>query len=151
MAAENAYNYGYAPAYAPERKPEAQPERKKETQVKKVRKTEQEARIYEERIGNRKSVKVFALIAVAFLLFAGAGHSKAMRDEAKRDLEQIKEEYVYVEACNRELKVQLNKIINAENIDQIAVEKLGLVKVAPGNEIYLDGDAENKVIYSKGK
>ncbi|MBQ8503880.1 MAG: cell division protein FtsL [Clostridia bacterium] len=155
MAAENAYKYEYAygfdPAYAPERQPEKQPEKEKRPDLKTVKKRKEDIDKQNERVGNRKFFKIFVVLCVFFGLFAVVCDSFAMRDEAKKDLDILKDKYVFVEAENRELKVQLNNLISAENIDRIAVEKLGLVKVAAGNEIYLDDDSENQVIYSKGK
>ncbi len=153
MAAENAYKYnyayGYEPAYAPERKPEVQPEKKPD--LKKVKKRKIDIDRQNERIVNKKLAKIVAVMCVFFALFAVVCNSFAARAQAKKDLDEIKEKYTFVEAQNRELKVELNNLISAENIDRIAVEKLGLVKVAPGNEIYMDENAENQVIYSRGK
>ena len=42
-------------------------------------------------------------------------------------------------------------LISAENIDKIAVEQLGLVKITSGNEIYLDDTQDNRVIFSQNK
>ena len=45
------------------------------------------------------------------------------------------------------MKVKLNNLVSAVNIDDIAVNRLGLVKVGAGNEIYLDTSDGNKVVY----
>lgn len=153
MAAENAYKYnyayGYEPSYAPERKPEVQPEKKPD--LKKVKKRKIDIDRQNERNVNRKLAKIVAVMCVFFALFAVVCNSFAARAQAKKDLDEIKEAYTFVEARNRELKVELNNLISAENIDRIAVEKLGLVKVDPGNEIYMDENAENHVIFSRCK
>ena len=153
MAAENAYKYnyayGYEPAYAPERKPEVQPEKRPD--LKKVRKRKIDIDRQNERSVNRKLAKIVAVMCVFFTLFAVACNSFAERAQAKQDLDAIKQEYTFAQAQNRELNVKLNNLISAENIDRIAVEKLGLVKVAPGNEIYMDENAENHVVFSRGK
>jgi multidrug efflux pump subunit AcrA (membrane-fusion protein) len=70
---------------------------------------------------------------------------------AKKNYEAAKTDYAFSQAKNRELKVQLNQLVSAENIDRIAVEQLGLVKVTSGNEIYLDTSDGNKVIFSQNK
>lgn len=155
MAAENAYNYGYAygfePAYAPEKQPVTQPEKQKKPGLKEVKKRQEDILRQRERTVNRRIAAITTIMCVFLALFAVVCDSFAQRDEAKKNLDTIKEEYVFVEAQNRELKVELNNLVSAENIDRIAVEQLGLVKVAAGNEIYLDNETGNKVIYSKDK
>ncbi len=155
MAAETAYKYdyayGYEPAYVPEKAPVTLPEQEKKPELKKVKKTKKDIAKQNERATNRKMAVIVAVMCVFFAVFALACNSMATRESAKRSLDVIKEEYAFCETQNRELKVKLNKIISAENIDRIAVEKLGLVKVSSGNEIYFDSHTGNQVIYSKGK
>ena len=53
--------------------------------------------------------------------------------------------------ANVVLSHQLSKLISADNIDKIAAQRLGLVKVASGNESYLDLNEDNQVILSQSK
>lgn len=157
MAAENAYKYDHtyagAPAYAPEQNPVTQPKPKKQnqTEIKGIKSKAEDINKQNEVAYTKVFAKAFIVIGVFLALFAVYCNSMASREEAKLKLEKIKESYAYVEAENRELKVEINNLVNAENIDRIAVEELGLVKVAPGNEIYLDTQTGNQVIYSQGK
>ena len=153
MAAENAYDYayGFEPAYAPETSPVTQPEQEQKPELKKVKKRKIDIQRQNERATNVKLFKITANICSFLALYALVCSSFAARTEAKQALDAEKEKYIFCEAENRELKVQLNSIVSAENIDRIAVEKLGLVKVAAGDEIYLDTNSGNKVIYRQGK
>lgn len=150
MAAERAYDY-YAYETAPERVPVRLPDAEKKPELKKAKKTQEEILIYKEKIANRKLVKVAAVVLSFLVLYAVVCNSFIAKDTARRELEEAKEEYVFSQAENRELRGELNNLISAENIDRIAVEELGLVKVTPGNVIYLDADRDNEVIFSQNK
>ncbi len=150
MAAEKAYKlYDYAYETAPQIDPVPRKEEKPE--LRKAKKTQLEIRTYNEKVTNRKLLKIAAVVFSFLILYAVACDSFVARDTAKQKLETAKDDYVFAVAKNRELKVQLNQLISAENIDRIAVEQLGLVKVTAGNEIYLDTADGNKVIFSQDK
>ncbi len=151
MAAENAYKYDYGYGYAPQREPVALPEQENKPELKKVKKRKIDLLKQQERATNLKLLKIASVLCVFFALYAVVCNSFAMRADAKQNLEAVKEQYVFAEAQNRELKVQLNNLISTNNIDRIAVEKLGLVKVAAGSEIYLDTSEGNQVIFSGDK
>lgn len=150
MAAERAYDY-YAYEAAPERVPVRLPDKEKKPELKKAKKTQQEILIYKEKMANRKLVKIAAVVLSFLVLYAVVCNSFIAKDTARRDLEAAKEEYAFAQAQNKELRGELNNLISAENIDRIAVEELGLVKVAAGSEIYLDSAQDNKVIFSQNK
>lgn len=150
MAAERAYDY-YAYEAAPERVPVRLPDKKNKPELKKAKKTREEILIYDEKRTNRKVVKAAVLILSFLVLYAVVCNSFIAKDTARRDLEAAKEEYAFAQAQNKELRGELNNLISAENIDRIAVEDLGLVKVAAGSEIYLDSAQDNKVIFSRNK
>lgn len=150
MAAERAYDY-YAYETAPQREPVRKPDAEKKPELKRAKKTQQEILIYKEKMANRKLVKIAAVVFSFLVLYAVVCNSFVAKDTARRNLEKAKEEYVFAQAENRELKSELNNLISAENIDRIAVEQLGLVKVSQNNVIYLDADKDNEVIFSQNK
>lgn len=153
MAAENAYKidyaYGTAPAYAPERKRRVENEPKPE--LRKVKKTREVVQQQQKKANNRVLIKFMVTVCIFFALYVLVCNSFAARNDAKHNLDAQKEDLVFAQAQNRELQVELNHLISAENIDRIAVEKLGLVKVSAGNEFYLDNKSQNEVIYFEGK
>lgn len=150
MAAERAYDY-YAYQAAPKRAPERAPEKENKPELRKVKKTQLEMRISNEKKANRRLVKIAAVVLSFLILYAVVCDSFVARDTARHTLDKTKEEYTFVQARNRELKVQLNSLVSAENIDRIATEELGLVKAAADSEIYLDTVSGNKVIFSQDK
>lgn len=150
MAAENAYKL-YDVAYQAAPKLEPKPQKEENGGLKKAEKTQQEIRTFNEKVTNRKFIKIAAVVFSFLILYAVACHSFVVRDTAKKNYEAAKTDYAFSQAKNRELKVQLNQLVSAENIDRIAVEQLGLVKVTSGNEIYLDTSDGNKVIFSQNK
>ena len=138
MAAERAYDYDYAYETSPKKRPTPVQEQEKKPELRKAKKTQQEILIYKEKIANRKLMKIAVVVFSFLVLYAVVCDSFVAKDTARQQLEAAKEEYVFSQAKNRELKVELNNLVSAENIDKIAVEQLGLVKVTSGNEIYLD-------------
>ena len=49
------------------------------------------------------------------------------------------------------LDQKLSKLICADNIDRIATQKLGLVKLADSGDSYVDLESGNQVIVSQSK
>ena len=150
MAAERAYKYdmGYA---VPERRPEIEKQPDKKPELRKVKKDKIEALISSEKATNRKLVKVVAFMSVVLVMFAAVCNSFSVRDRARTKYENIQDDYVFAQSQNREMKVKLNNLVSAVNIDEIAVNRLGLVKVTAGSEIYLDTSDGNKVVLSQDK
>lgn len=150
MAAERAYKYdmGYA---VPERRPEIEKQPEKRPELRKVKKDKIEALISSEKATNRKLLKVTAFMSVILVMFAVVCNSFSVRDRARTRYENIQEDYVFSQSQNREMKVKLNNLVSAVNIDEIAVNRLGLVKATAGSEIYLDTSDGNKVILSQDK
>ncbi len=146
MAAEYAYKYDYGYAAAPvqplERKEQKQPELQRLTKVK------PDARVLEKQ-ANKQVLKAAAAFAGVILMFGLVCNSFCARDSAKRRYDAANEAYVICQAENKELNAKLTALKSVENIDRFAVEELGLVKVTPENEIYLNAGNENKVVLSQ--
>ena len=79
-------------------------------------------------------------------MFAVACNSFIAKDKAKKRLDSANAQLVICQAENKELNAKLTALKSVENIDKFAVEKLGLVKVTPENEIYLGSEKGNRVI-----
>ncbi len=149
MAAENAYkyDYGYNDNTAPEQPVEREERRQKTQQKRNVNKVEQSAKAQ----GKKSTVQVMkaaAFLAVVLAMFAVVCNSFVEKDRAKSRLEKANDQLVICQAENKELNAKLTALKSVENIDKFAVEKLGLVKVTPENEIYLDSEKGNRVILS---
>ncbi len=148
MAAEYAYKYDYgysnaAPVQTPERE-----ERKHSEQKRNINKVQQSEKA-QSRKANLQLMKAAAFLCVVLAMFAVACNSFIEKDKAKSKLESANEQLVICQAENKELNAKLTALKSVENIDKFAVEKLGLVKVTPENEIYLGSDKGNRVVLSR--
>lgn len=104
-----------------------------------------------ERRANIKVAKVFVVMACSIAMFGVFCNSMVTRDQSRKHLERAKTELSRHLDAQIVLENDLSKLISADNIDKIATQRLGLIKVAKGNEVYLNTDSGNKVIVSQGK
>lgn len=146
MAAENAYKYDYG--YAAPAQPLKKEEKQNKTELQKLKKVESSAKVLEKQ-ANRQVLKVAAVFSLVLVMFGLALNSFCARDAAKRRLDAANDNLIICQAENKELNAKLTALKSVENIDKFAVEKLGLVKVTPENEIYLDSGKGNKVVLSQ--
>lgn len=151
MAAENAYkyDYGYFDTAAAPSQPLERPDRKQKTEQKRNVNKVQQTQTAQARKSSLQLAKAAAVLVVALVMFAGVLNSFIEREQAKDRLQAAKEELVICQAENKELNAKLTALKSVENIDKFAVEKLGLVKVTPENEIYLGSDKGNRVLLSR--
>ncbi len=71
--------------------------------------------------------------------------------DSRQELDNMKKVLSdYIDA-NVVLEQKLSKLICADNIDKIATQKLGLVKLVDSGESYLDLEDGNKVLVSQSK
>lgn len=143
MAAERAYDYVQT---APKTgAPQVESPQKQKVELKRVE-NEKAVQIERERAAAITAAKVAVSVCVCLVVLLFSLHSFVERQETKAELERISEEYTVVLTKNRELKAELNALVASVNIDKIAVEQLGLVKIMPEDEIYLSPSSDNKVI-----
>ena len=148
MAAERAYKYDYG--YAAPAQPLVKEEKQNKTELKRLDKVQVDAKALEKQ-ANVQLMKVAAVFSAVLVMFALACNSFCMRDTAKRRLDAANEKLVICQAENKELNAKLTALKSVENIDKFAVEKLGLIKVTPENEIYLNSAKGNRVVLSQDK
>ena len=130
-----------APRRAPSPRPNQAPAKKQQPPVRKYKKTKEQVI----RENKRKFKIALAKVTVIFALFASmllvAGVTRAELYEAKAGLEKAEESYQLCLEENNQLKLQLNNMMEKVNIEKIAEEQLGLVKVGKNRsrevEIYL--------------
>lgn len=89
---------------------------------------------------------VVAVCVFSLVMFGAVAYSFGERTEKNIQLQSMKEDYEIEYAKNKELNAELNALVVSADIDRIAVEELGLVKVTPENEFYLDADRGNMLI-----
>lgn len=148
--AQNAYKYDYGynrnAALQPERKvsPEAKPELK-------VLVNPLAKQIAQEKQATALALKLSVFFAALLILFGAYCYSCVGINDAQHALESAQTDLEIHLAQNIELKTKLNALVAGVDIEKYAVEKLGLIKVTPENEVYLNANAGNKIIYSADK
>ncbi|MBR5438028.1 MAG: hypothetical protein IKV21_03825 [Clostridia bacterium] len=151
MAAENAYKYDYGYAYAMPAQP-----LEKEKKQQKVRELPEISKVQQSEAAQSKKatlqvMKAAAVMAVVLMMFAAVCNSFIVKDRAKKRLDTANSQLVICQAENKELNAKLTALKSVENIDKFAVENLGLVKVTPENEIYLNSAKGNRVVLTQNE
>lgn len=139
------YDFGYESNAAVKREKEQKVSQKPQLEVIVNPLAQQIAR---EREVNKLAFKTAALLAVALAVFAVFCYTLVIKSNMSHTLADRETVLVVHQAKNQELKAQLNSLVASVDIDKYAVEELGLVKVNADNEVYLNKDAGNKIIYS---
>ena len=138
-------------AFSPAKKRQEQQVKKPDLKkVKPIQKTEEELR--EERIKVRKRCLRFAfcIIIAASIGFLNI-FAYYQSDSVDRQINALTEKINMVEGENAEYSMKLSNMVSIEQIETVAVEKLGLVKVNQNDIEYVNLAAENKVLYSAGR
>ncbi len=148
MAAENAYKYDYGYGNSAAAQPLEKERKKRQSQQKQNVNKVQQSEKAQRRKATIQLAKAAGVLAVALTMFAVGCNSFVIRDRAKNRLETANDTLVICQAENKELNAKLTALKSVENIDKYAVEKLGLVKVTPENEVYLNSAKGNRVVLS---
>lgn len=149
MAAEYAYKYDYGYSNAAPAQPlEREEKRRRAEQQRQINKVQQ-SEAAQGKKATLQVMKAAAFFCVVLAMFAVACNSFIAKDKAKKRLDSANAQLVICQAENKELNAKLTALKSVENIDKFAVEKLGLVKVTPENEIYLGSEKGNRVILSQ--
>ena len=127
-----------APRRAPSPRPYQAPAKKQQPPVRKYKKSKEQV-ILE----NKRKFKIaLAKVTVIFALFASmllvAGVTRAELYEAKAGAAKAEENYYACLDENNELKRQLDNMMKNVNIEKIAQEQLGLVKIAKNRSREVD-------------
>ena len=145
--AENAYRYDFGYDANAAVQPKAKPQVQKQPELKViVNPLAQE--IARERAVNAKAFKMATLLGAILAIMSLFCYSFVLMSDAQHDLTHLENQYVVHETKNKQLKAELNSLVAGVDIERYAVEKLGLVKVSPENEIYGQSESENKVVFS---
>lgn len=149
MAAEYAYKYDYGYSNAAPAQPlEREEKRRRAEQQRQINKVQQ-SEAAQGKKATLQVMKAAAFLCVVLAMFVVACNSFIAKDKAKKRLDSANAQLVICQAENKELNAKLTALKSVENIDKFAVEKLGLVKVTPENEIYLGSEKGNRVILSQ--
>jgi cell division protein FtsL len=142
----NVYHNGSA---APKMKPA--PQRRPNLEL--VQKTRQTAAQVRQQTAadTRRAIKVM-LIAVAILAFmAVAIYSRVQLDEINREIKKVEQKIELAESDSIRINNELNSIVSINNVEDYAVNELGMVKVQDYQVVYVDLSAEDYVAKANGK
>ena len=145
--AENAYRYDFGYDANAAVQPKVKPQVKKQPELK-VIVNPLAKEIAREKAVNIKAFKLTVLLGALLAVMSLFCYSFVLMSDAQHDLTYIENQYGIHETKNNELKAELNSLVAGVDIERYAVEKLGLVKVSPENEIYNRSSTENKVVFS---
>ncbi len=150
--AEHAFDLNYVPQ--PIAFPTAQPQPVKKVpqkpELKRVPRPHVDRRAVE-KANNKKALRIFLFAACAIVLLGLCISSYAARTESRHQLDEINEQLQLQLDASVVYANQLEKLVSAQNIDRIAMRRLGLVKISGMDEDYMDIATENKVIVSQSK
>lgn len=140
------YNNGSA---APKMKPAPQ----KRPNLELVQKTRQTAsQIRQQTTADTKRIIKVMFIAVTILMFmAIAIYSRVQLDEINREIKSVENKIELAESDSIRINNQLNSIISINNVEDYAMNELGMVKVQDYQVVYVDLSAEDYVAKANGK
>ncbi len=160
MAQQNrntrAYNYNtnirpvsYNGSAAPKTKPAPQKRPQLEL-VKKTAKTAAQVR-QQTAADTKRAIKVM-VIAVAILMFmAMAIYSRVQLDEINREISEVENKIELAQSDTIKLNNELNSIVSINNVENYAINELGMVKVQDYQVVYIDLSANDYVAKANGK
>lgn len=128
-------------------------EQQKTVELKKLtprEKTKEEIKAEKKAVAVRLTRTVIAGVVLSALCFMNI-YGYCSCDAADRKYSDLSEKYEMVQSDNSRLSMELNGMVSLEQIEKIAVEKLGLVKLGAGDIEYVKIAKENKVIVSSGE
>lgn len=145
--AQTAYRYDFGYDANAAVQPKKQPQVQKQPELK-VIVNPLAKEIAREKEVNKMALKLSALMASLLVVMSFFCYSFVLMNDAQHSLTDMENQLVIHQAQNEELKAELNALVAGVDIERYAVEKLGLIKVASENEVYLNSETENKIIFS---
>lgn len=149
VTARQEFDYNFD-AFAPARKREEQPKQPKLKRLDPVVKTEAQIKT-ESKTALIRMVRNVSL-SLAFTVLAVLNiYAYCQSDLQDRKYDQLTEQYEMVQSENTRLSMELNSMVSLEQIEKIAVEQLGLVKLDASEIEYVRLSERSKVLVSSGK
>ena len=85
----------------------------------------------------KPKAKLVLYIAVAFTILFAMGYQNSLITESCNKKEKLKKEVSAIEKENEQLKVNIEKTLNLNNVEQSAKEKLGMQKLSNSQKVYV--------------
>ncbi len=145
--AQTAYRYDFGYDANAAVQPKKQPQVQKQPELK-VIVNPLAKEIAREKEVNKMALKLSVLMASLLVIMSVFCYSFVLMNDAQHSLSDMENQLKIHQAQNEELKAELNALVAGVDIERYAVEKLGLIKVSSENEVYLNHETENKIIFS---
>lgn len=116
------------PEYEPKKNPYKQ--KKSSTKSMKIEKNAPKKKM-------KPRAKLVLYIAIAFTILFAMGYQNSLITESCNKKEELKEEVSAIEKENEQLKVNIEKTLNLNNVEQTAKEKLGMQKLTNSQKVYV--------------
>lgn len=150
MALPAGQEYDFA-AFSPAERRRSEQENKVELRKLTPReKTKEEIKNEKRTVAVRLTRTIVAGVVLSALCFLNI-YGYCSCDAADRKYNDLSEKYEMVQSDNTRLSMELNSMVSLEQIEKVAVEDLGLVKLSAGDIEYVKIAKGNKVIVSSGE
>lgn len=154
----NAYAYDYnrnerVVSYNSSAAPKVKPESQKKPQlelVKKPRMTAQQIR-QQSIIETKKTIKVMAVAITIMLFMAVAIYSRIQLDEINREISSVEKKIELAQSDSVKLNNELNAIVSIDNVEEYAVDVLGMEKIQDYQVEYVDLSSNDRVEVADGE
>ena len=120
---------------------------KKQTRANKNQKEQQNVSV--EKNKNKSKIKTLFYIAIGFTILFAMCYQNSLITEEFNKKEKLKTELAGIEKENEQLKINIEKTLNLNNVEQMAKEKLGMQKLSNSQKIYISLPKKDYVESSK--
>lgn len=130
------YQYETSPRkLEPQYEPRKNPYEKKKSSVQK--KTQKNSKNVKKK-QLKPRVKLVSYIAIAFSILFAMIYQNSLITENFKEKENLKKELSVIEKENEQLKVNIEKTLNLNNVEQSAKEMLGMQKLDNSQKVYIN-------------
>jgi len=85
-----------------------------------------------------KKLKIVLFVLIGFLAFFTISFRNAMIDSKYAEIKKLKNNLALVEKENEQLKINIEKTLNLNNVEQSAKEMLGMQKLDNSQKVYIN-------------
>lgn len=128
------YQYETSPRkLQPEYEPQRNPYKKKKSSVKKVNKVQKQPKKQ-----MKPKAKIAIYIAIGFAILFAISYRNSLITENFNQKEELKKNLSAIEKENEQLKVNIEKTLNLNSVEQSAKEMLGMQKLDNSQKVYIN-------------
>ncbi|HOA33548.1 MAG: hypothetical protein GXY95_07545 [Clostridiales bacterium] len=139
-----------APKRAPQKKTKEHPHLKVYPKVQKKTDTKKAIKL-QMRANMQKSVKVFAVMALLFSMLSVKIYCNVVLDETTKEITKLEQKLAVEKSEAVRLQMAIDSIVSVKNVDEYAENVLGMMKMEPGRESYINLSKGDEVVVSGGK